>query len=226
MTGHNEENVHGGVISTRTLPALPDIHALRRLLKSLATLDALLEPEWQYRYYSFNSAWADGEEMGSMRNGSGDHWFTLFLSGGAGIVGLAHEAPMFRHQNPWPGLFVGLPLEMHALRTEPAFDTNNCTFCVWRLAGDTEWHRGQVDFAPGDDPDGSEELLRLLDGVPESYAAFATDYFELDVPLEAVAAVYAHEPMTTGLLAALNPNLSLNDVEPDLAGIGYPRRAG
>src|SRR4051812_36023116 len=106
------------MISTRN-PDLPDIPRLRRLLQSLATLDAILEPEWQYRYYSFNSRWATGRAMGSMRNGSGDHWFALFLSAGAGIVGLAHEAPMFRHEDPWPGIFSNLPPALAELQSEP-----------------------------------------------------------------------------------------------------------
>ncbi len=45
------------MISTRNLAALPGIDDLRRLCQSLAMLDAILEPEWQYRYYSFNSRW-------------------------------------------------------------------------------------------------------------------------------------------------------------------------
>jgi hypothetical protein len=163
--------------STRHLDDMPDTRALRRLLQSLATLDAILEPEWQYRYYSFNSRWAEDQAMGPMRNGCGDHWFALFLPAGAGIVGLAHEAPMFRPGNPWPGIFSGLPAAMAELQSEPTFDTSNCTFCIWRLATDRAWCRGRLEFASGEDPDGSAELLCLLDGDPRSYAEFAADYF-------------------------------------------------
>jgi hypothetical protein len=46
------------LISTRDLSSLPDVDGLRKLLQTLATLDAILCPEWQYRYYSFNRAWA------------------------------------------------------------------------------------------------------------------------------------------------------------------------
>ena len=95
------------LISTRNLAELPDIPTLRRLLQALATLDAILSPEWEHRYYSFNSKWAEGRQMGSMRNGSGDDWFALFMPQGAGIIGLAHEAAMFRFGAPWPGIFQG-----------------------------------------------------------------------------------------------------------------------
>ena len=57
------------MISTRDLSGLPDIDALKRLMQSMAMLDAILSPEWEYRCYSFNSKWgARGcAQMGSMR---------------------------------------------------------------------------------------------------------------------------------------------------------------
>lgn len=57
---------------------LPDIESLRRRSQALAMLDAIVCPEWEGRYYSFNASWGETEAMGSMRNGSGDDWFILF----------------------------------------------------------------------------------------------------------------------------------------------------
>ena len=37
-------------------------------LKHLALLDAIIEPEWEYRYYSYNSHWSESEEMASLRD--------------------------------------------------------------------------------------------------------------------------------------------------------------
>lgn len=51
---------------------LPDIANLKRRTKALAMLEAIVCPEWEYRYYSYNSRWSSGEEMASMRNGQGD----------------------------------------------------------------------------------------------------------------------------------------------------------
>ena len=42
------------MISTRDLSRLPDIGGLQVLSQSLAMLDAILCPAWEYRYYSFN----------------------------------------------------------------------------------------------------------------------------------------------------------------------------
>lgn len=210
------------MISTRDLRAMPDIQTLRRLARSLAMLDAILEPEWEFRRYSFDSRWGAGELMASMRDGEGDHWFALFAAGGVVLHGLAHEAPAYRPNNPWPGIFDGLPPELRGFVDEPAFDTRNSTFCLWRRAEDAVWHRGPVEFPPGGDPDGSAELLRLLDGRPASYRAYAAEYFEAGVPLGAVAAVYAHAPLTADLVRRLNPGAALGELDDDVAEIGYP----
>ena len=70
------------MISTRDLSLLPDVDLLGRTLQSMVLLDAILSPEWPFRYYSFNVAWDVGEQMGSMRNGCGDQLFSAFQPGG------------------------------------------------------------------------------------------------------------------------------------------------
>ena len=42
-------------MSTATPEKLPGIEDLRRLTKSLAMLDAILSPDWEYRSYSYNA---------------------------------------------------------------------------------------------------------------------------------------------------------------------------
>jgi hypothetical protein len=210
------------MISSRNLEQLPAPTELRRLLKSLAVLDAILSPEWEYRYYSYNRGWSPETEMGSMRNGSGDHWFALFTHDGAGIVGLAHEAPMFRPGEPLEGMFDGLPGALAELRSEPAFDAGNCSFCLWSLGAEGAWRRGAAPMPVGDDPDGSASLLGLLDRDPRSYIAFASDYYDADIPLDSVQAIYDHAPLSASLVSSLNQGVSVGDLEPDLAEIGYP----
>ena len=53
------------MISTRDPSGLPDIRVLRRLTRSLAVLDAVLFPEWEERYHSFDASWSTGELMAS-----------------------------------------------------------------------------------------------------------------------------------------------------------------
>jgi hypothetical protein len=215
------------MISTRDLSLLPDIDGLRRTLQSVAMLDAILCPEWQLRYYSFNAAWAVGEQMGSMRNGSGDDFFGHFSAAGCWLKGFAHEYPMSPyHANPkrvWPGVLDDVPDEFASCLREPAFSVEDVTFCIWRRYSDRSWQIGPVEF-PVDhsDPDGSDFLLSDLDGRPESYQAWATDYYQREVSLESVKHVYRHLPLTAEVVSQLNPDLSLGELAADINEIGYP----
>ena len=60
------------MISSRSLRELPNVDELKRMFQSLALLDAILMPDWEYRYYSFDANWSDEEMLASMRDGSGD----------------------------------------------------------------------------------------------------------------------------------------------------------
>ncbi|MGW4895655.1 hypothetical protein ACWEQL_25835 [Kitasatospora sp. NPDC004240] len=44
---------------------LPDIATLRDRCRALAVLDAVLSPDWEGRYHTFDSRWGEGEEMAS-----------------------------------------------------------------------------------------------------------------------------------------------------------------
>jgi hypothetical protein len=212
--------------STRALSQLPDIAGLRKLLQSLAMLDAILCREWEDRYYSFNAHWDADEQLGSMRDGSGDDFFALFNAAGCFLKGFAHEAPMspYALDAPvvWPGVLEGVPKEFSGALMEPAFRMTDTTFCIWRRYGDAAWQHGPVEFPPGPDPDGSEALLSPLDGRPQSYQEWAEEYYEQPVPLEAVRLVYEHRPLTEEVVALLNPEVGLDDLAEDIKEIGYP----
>ena len=218
------------MISTRDLSQLPDVKGLRLLLQAMATLDAILCPEWQDRYYSFNSAWADGEEMGSMRNGSGDNFSAHFSSAGCWLKGFAHESVMspYAHEpkRVWPGILDAVPVEFAACLREPAFTVEDVTFCVWRRNADSSWGKGRIAFPRDvDDPDGSEVLLSALDGRPETYQTYARDYFEKELEIASVEHIYKHRPLAQEIVASLNPELSLVELAADLKEIGYPSGA-
>jgi len=191
-------------------------------MQSLAVLDAILCRDWVGRYYSFDSRWAPSQEMASMKDGCGDLWFCLFFAQGACLHGLAHDSPMYRPGSPWPGILESLPPEFDAFRQEPAFDLSNTSFCIWRRNAEDRWTCGVTRFGDGADPDGSADLLAILDGNPSTYLEYAASYFEVTVPRDAVEAIYRHEVLTPDLLASLNPEVSLSDLRSDLDEIGYP----
>src|SRR5712691_5469458 len=163
--------------STRDLSTFPTIETLRRLSQSLAMLDAIIMREWDYGYYSFNSKWAEGEQMASMRNGQGEAWFCGFGLPGAFLKGFDHESKMspWNMETPkvWPGVLDNIPEDFKPFATEPAFSMNDTTFCTWRGVRDAQWNTEKFSYPEGDDPDGSAWMLAVLDGNPDAYKAWA-----------------------------------------------------
>lgn len=210
-------------ISTRKLTKLPDVNSLRELMQSLAMLDAILCPDWDGRYYSFNCRWnKNGDQMGSVRDGCGNELFALFNSQGCFIKGFDHEAPILDSITP-DQHYQGLPAIFESCVSEPAFSTDDVTFCIWRLKDDSQWSRNSIALPKGGDPDGSEALLTPFDGNPKTYQEWAGDYYECDVSPDAVRAIYERKPLTKDLVTTLNPDQSLKDLKDDIREIGYPR---
>jgi hypothetical protein len=208
--------------STRNMRQLPDVFSLKRLLQSVAMLDAVIRPEWEYRYYSFNANWATGEMMGSMRNGQGDNFFALFNCHGVFIKGFDHESMVASLKLPSEQFYRDLPHQFAACCSEPAFSPELVTFCMWRLSGEPAWSSAKITLPASEDSDGSAHLLAILDCSPETYLRWATDYYEIEVSPQAVIAMYEHRVLTEEIVASLNPKCSLTSLREDLAEIGYP----
>ncbi|WP_035861129.1 hypothetical protein [Kitasatospora cheerisanensis] len=210
---------------------LPGIAELQRHCRTLAVLEAILLPDRSDRYFCYDSRWNTeaGEHLASMRDGSGDEYAIVFTRAGAYVRGFAHESPLSPYgdedRRVWPGVLDEVPAAFAAQVAEPAFgdedDVPAVTACLWREHADTVWRHGGIDFPAGPDPDGADGLFALLtDRRPEAYHAHAEDYLEAEVDLAAVRAVFAGEPLTDRLVAALNPELTLADLAEDLAEIG------
>ena len=202
--------------------------------QSLAVLDAVMSAEQEYRYYSFDAQFRPGQALASMDNGSGDEYSITFTGDGAFLRGFDHESPLspFGQTPPalWPGLLTGLPAPLAALAQEPAFTLESepmVTVALWRLAGDEQWHHGQIIYPRAweneyADADGSGWLFAQLDGRAESYLQYASEYFDRQLPAGAVMAIMEHRPLTAALVRALNPERSHDDLTGDLNRIGYP----
>ncbi|HEY6901690.1 MAG TPA: hypothetical protein VI233_13640 [Puia sp.] len=217
--------------SSFNLSAIPEIDELKKLCKSISALDAIICPEWEYRYYSYQSDWdADmGEECMEMRNGSGDHFFVLFSPHGAIINGQAHESEMSR-SGIWPGVVDRVPAEFHHFIFGEPIKSIGTTFCIWRKYTDSKWEKGDFVYPEDELKDGSEDLLFILDNVPETYQKFALDYyedeFENDVNrlgIDVIRYIYAHKPITREIALKINPHIGdFEKLKQDLAEIGYP----
>ncbi|MFF3439826.1 hypothetical protein [Streptosporangium sp. NPDC002721] len=202
---------------------------LRDLCRSMAVLEAVLNPEWESRYHSFDAAWRPGEEMASMRNGSGDEYAIVFSAAGAYIRGFDHEAVMSPYANdgPWPGVLDSVPAVFRHCVEEPAFCQEDgmpaVTACLWREAGDDRWRVGEIEYPDGErDPNGAAHLFELLvDPSAEAFRRFAEDYYEVPVDLDAVRHVHALRPLTQAVVTVLNADLTLKDLAEDLAACRY-----
>ena len=197
------------------------IEDLRRLCQSLAVLDAILCPEWEYRYFSFNATWARGEMLASMRNGEGDDWLALWNPHGAIVKGFVHNAPMARGC-PWPGVLDGVPEEFQGFLNDPAFSRQQTTFCLWRRLGDPGWRAGEIDYPAGADPDGALTLLRFVDGDPETYRRWGEEYFGSRLDARAIEHIYRQDPLSRFVVRALNPDATYDELKSELEEIGYP----
>jgi hypothetical protein len=209
--------------------ALPDIVVLRDRCRAVAMLDAILSPEWEYRYYSFDSQWGPGEEMASMRNGAGDMYSIVFSAAGAFIRGFDHSSPMSPAVNDhqlWPGLVDSVPEVFIDCVREPAFSYDGlleATVCLWRQRGDDRWRAGEIRFPDSDDPDGADWLFAVLvDPTAIAYQTFAEDYYQHPVDIDAVREIHVLSPLTDDLVQRINPDLTLDNLTDDLAEIGYP----
>jgi hypothetical protein len=200
--------------------SLPGISELRRITQSLATLDLILSPEWEYRYYSFDSKWAPDGQMASMRNGSGDEWFILFNDADwAGLKGLAHESPAAGIDGLSARLQKAVPSKFKSFATEPAFRWDETTFCHWCPGQGSAWEAPAVL----DDVDtGADELLAIIGSGPEGYQQFALEYYECEVDKELVKKVFQHHRIDQKLVWSLDHEIALDDIQDGLLDIGYP----
>jgi hypothetical protein len=215
------------VPTEETLRGLPNIESLRQKTQALAAVDAIMSPDWKYRYFLFNAAWDTGEMMATIRNGSGDEVFLLFTRSGAILKGFDHEScmsPWAREKKAlWTGMFTSVPDEFRHFLTEPAFDIDNSTFCAWRRSSDSSWHSDEIDYPDADgNEDGSDWLLQEYIEGPSRYVDFCKDYYEREVPLVTVQAFYDFKQLDQGMLEALNPGLHLDEMRAEMLEIGYP----
>jgi len=215
------------VLSSRNLSALPAPDELERRCRALAVLEAILCPEPRWRYYSFDAAFAPGARAATMDSATGDGWLIWFSPRGVVIRGFDHESPVSPWRDepvaPWPGLFDGLPAKLrHGPRLE-VDGVESVTFCLWWDRDDPGWRAGAVAQPDAEyaDPDGSKWLLAELSG-PAAYQTHAQEVHERVVPLDAIEQVYGHQPLTEGLIRAVDPAADTAVALATARAVGYP----
>ena len=236
-------------ISTENLKLLPQPRELQEICKSIAVLEAIICPDWQYRYCSYQKDWGEGEELCEMRTEQGDQILILFKQEGCCINGFAHESKM----NAWKkvkidekksfieklfgtkknvetklvqeipvGLLEGLPEIFNEFIYGEPVKSIGTTFCIWQTTEDDKWRTGNADLPKDDYKDGSGDLLQLLDGNPLTYKKWAEEYYEIELKSESIEQIFIGNNITEKMINELNPELDdFEKLRADLDGIGY-----
>ncbi len=200
-------------ISTQHFENLPHRKELQKICKAISVLDAILMQEWQYRYYSYNSKWSVGEEFFEMRDGVGNHLLILFKKEGCVING-THSDIKF------PNIEIvtkHLPKHFHEFIFGQPVKSQGTNFCIW--TNENEKWETQIK----DKNDGSEELLFIFDGNPETYREWAKNYYENDnIDLAIIKKIYDDEIVTKNIATSLNEEIDFEQLKNDLIEINYP----
>lgn len=186
------------------------IEQLRKKMKSLALLDAIIEQEWEYRYFSYDSNWSDSEEMGSLRDGCGGSWFFWVCGDSAG----------YKCLSPEDGLMPTSDLEkiksdasevFNDFVTEPTFSMDEAT-CIWFLEK-SNWikHGITVNWII--------DLQTVIDWNASDYHTWATKYYERELDLDVIEKIFFGE-FNTDLAKKLNPTIEIEHLLAELPEIG------
>ncbi len=207
------------MISTKDYSLLPDRKSLENICKAISVLDAIISQEWQYRYYSFNSKWDTNERCLQMRNGSGEEMHILFRDDGCAINGFAHEY----EKKEKAKLTQNLPAIFSDFIFGEPVRSIGTTFCLWTTEL-KNWQVGELENFE----DNSDEMLNILDGKPQTYVDWATEYFEESykesgIPLDIVTKVYSGQTLTKEMVLLIVDDLEdWGQLEKDLIEIDYP----
>ncbi|MDI7237164.1 hypothetical protein QMM95_13910 [Leptospira santarosai] len=185
---------------------LPSIEEIRKKAQALALLDAILIPDWEFRYFSFNNNW-DGnktEALASMRDGSGEEYFILFSRNG--VIGKVLTKNKVQNSVQ---LLEAVPESFSSFKNEPAFSLSNITFLFWRKIEDKNWNSipNNLNAYP---------LLKFLTESSSFYHSWVEDYCEKKIDFNSIDKVFNSHKITPELLLVLNHNLSIEDLHDDL----------
>lgn len=192
-------------ISTENLNLIPNPKDLQKLCKSISALEAIICPDWEFRYYSYQKDWGVNEECFEMRSGQGDHMLILFSNKGTCINGFAYKSEM----NGWKyepikkqkslinkllglrkeskteliqeikrGVVTELPEVFKEFVFGEPVKSIGTTFCIWNTENESGWKTGKIEFPNDEYKDGSEHILHLLNANPLSYKEWAEERYQ------------------------------------------------
>lgn len=188
---------------------LPEINNLKNISKKIALLDAVIEQDWEYRYYSYNGQWDDSEEMASMRDGEGNHYFILFKKNMCFIKVIDKEKNSINEiKSKLSETDHNFKDELMEFLNEPAFYIDELSFLYWNVDG--KWNSIE--------PDENKWLNILIDPVSE-YVKFAENYYEVKLNINIISKII-NENVKMKQLLEINPDVDIDQLFEDIEEIG------
>ena len=188
-----------------------NLSELKNTLKSIALLDAIICPEWEYRYFSYDSKWSDDEEMASMRDGQGNTWFLVFKNDSLFYKCISKEDGIL---DEYEEIKKQIPRKYDFFINESAFHIDIAS-SIW-IFDQGEW----MNY-------GKEVISHIIDlGAirnwdSSKYKEWADSYYEKNFNLESIDYIFANH-LNDEIIKDLNSDLSsIKDIESDLKEINY-----
>jgi len=181
---------------------------LKNKLKRLALLDAIIEPEWEYRYYSYNANWSDTQEMASLRDSCGGEWFFLFDGDN---VSFKCTSPVDGLADNFDDLKKLVPERFTPLLAEEAFSMDQGS-CIWFIDNGTWIKLGkEIDDLPNP--------ITIQEMTASDYCQFVEDIFEQEIDQKIVQSIF-DGLFTLELANQINPYIDLGTLKQDISEIG------
>jgi len=184
------------------------ISNLQKNLKCLALLDAIIEPEWEYRYYSYNSKWGPNEEMASLRDSCGGEWFVLFFENNIAFKCTSPEDGLAKN---FEELKKSMPVEFSGFISEPAFSMSEGS-CLWYVK-ENKWIKLGENITDLPTPDTINEITA------KEYCNFAEEIYEKEIDPIIIESVF-NGKFTLNTAKEINPNINISNLQSELLEIG------
>jgi len=173
-------------------------------------LEAIISPEWEYRYFSYDSSWSEDEEMASMRDGEGNTWFTVFKKDIIFYKCISKDDGFIENYKDIKQM---IPEKFNNFINEEAFHTNVATKIL--IYDDKKW----LEF-------GKSNVTHIIDlktiqhWEAIDYKNWADKYYEIDLDLTSIQNIFTHV-IDEDIITSLNIELCFNDIKHEIEEIGY-----
>ena len=190
---------------------LTSIKTLKGRFMQLVALDIVMIPhdESWLRLYS-KIVDSDGQlDIFKIDNGAGDHLFIVFSENGCIMKGFDHESEFSPHQRDdfsvWEDIYDETPKHLLDLLSDPMFEKDEVTFCIWRGNNDSDWLTGTI-INPDNHDNGFGFLCGYLYVSAFDYCDWAKYYYGKELPLSVVEEIFAGTDIDEKIIKVINPD--------------------